>query len=93
MSLCCFVLPRENRGRFLFVMLFFIFSRDTSPIENKTPDITGVTAQKMNFSIKDFFSKCDKICRIMRIWSYLLKKSLIENFIFCAVSTAHERYS
>ena len=39
----------------------------------------------MKFSIKDFFSKCDQIHRKLRIWSYLLKKFLIENFIFCAV--------
>ena len=26
-----------------------------------------------------------KIRTFLRIWSYLLKKSLIENFIFCAV--------
>ena len=32
--------------------------------------------KKMTFSIKDFF---------MRIWSHLLKKSLIENFSLCAV--------
>ena len=40
------------------------------------------TAQKMKFSIKDFFTKCDQIRRKLRIWSYLLKKSLMENFIF-----------
>ena len=39
----------------------------------------------MKFSIKDFFSKCDQICSKLRIWSHLLKKSLMENFIFCAV--------
>ena len=39
----------------------------------------------MNFSIKDFFSKCDQICRKLRIWSHLLKKSLMANFIFYAV--------
>ena len=39
----------------------------------------------MKFSIRDFFSKCDKIRRKLRIWSHLLKKSLMENFIFCAV--------
>ena len=39
----------------------------------------------MKFSIKDFFSKCDQIRRKLRIWSHLLKKSLMENFIFCAV--------
>ena len=43
------------------------------------------TAQKMKFSIKDFFSKCDQIRRKLRIWSHLLKKSLTKNFIFCAV--------
>ena len=34
-------------------------------------------AQKM-FSIKDFFSKCDQIRRSLRIWSHLLKKSLMD---------------
>ena len=38
----------------------------------------SVTAQKM----KDFFGKCDKIRRKLRIWSHLLEKSLMENFIF-----------
>ena len=41
-----------------------------------------VTAQKMNLSINDFFSKCDQIRRKLFIWSQLLKKSLRENFIF-----------
>ena len=39
-------------------------------------------AQKMKFSIKDFFSKCDQIRSFLRIWSHLLKKSLTENFLF-----------
>ena len=38
----------------------------------------------MTFFIKDFFSKCDRIRSFLRIWSHLLKKSLMENFIFCA---------
>ena len=46
---------------------------------------TTTTAQKIKFSIKNFFSKCDQIRRKLRILSHLLKKSLIENFIFCAV--------
>ena len=38
------------------------------------------TAQNMKFSIKDFFRK-------LRIWSHLLKKSLMKNFIFlCGVN-------
>ena len=44
------------------------------------------TAQKMKFSIKDFFSKYDQIRKKLRIWSHLLKKCLMENLIFCAVS-------
>ena len=43
------------------------------------------TAQKMKFFIKDFFNKCDEIRRKLRIWSHLLKKSIMENFILCAV--------
>ena len=41
----------------------------------------------MKFYIKDFFSKCDQIRRKLRILSRLLKKSSMENFIFCAVTT------
>ena len=37
------------------------------------------TVQKMKFSIKDFFSKCDQIRSFLRIWSHLLNKSLMEN--------------
>ena len=40
------------------------------------------TAQKMKFSIKDFFSKRDQIRSFLWIWSHLMKKSLMENFIF-----------
>ena len=39
----------------------------------------------MWFFIKDFFSKCDQIHRKLQIWTHLLKKWLMENFIFCAV--------
>ena len=40
---------------------------------------------KKKFFIRDFFSKYDQICIFLRIWSDLLKNSLIENFIFCTV--------
>ena len=39
-------------------------------------------AQKMKFSIKNFFTKCDQIRRFLPIWSHSLKKSLMKNFIF-----------
>ena len=46
---------------------------------------TICTAQKMNLSIKDFVSKCNQIRTFVWIWSHLLKKSLMKNFIFCTV--------
>ena len=44
----------------------------------------------MKFSIQDFFSKFDQITNYKRItksqiWSHLLKKSSMENFILCAM--------
>ena len=41
-------------------------------------------AREMKFFIEDFFSKCDQFRRKLLIWSHLLKKSLMENLIFCA---------
>ena len=49
--------------------------------KNNILDIKGnkfiFTAQKMKFSIKDFFSECDQIRSFLPIWSHLLKKTLI----------------
>ena len=39
----------------------------------------------MKVSVKDLFNKFDQIRRKLQIWSHLLKKSLMENFIFSAV--------
>ena len=46
---------------------------------------TNFTAKQIKFSIKDFFSKCDQFRRTLWIRSHFPNKSLIENFIFCAV--------
>ena len=43
----------------------------------------------MKFSIKDFFSKYDRIRSFLKIWLDLLKKSLMGNFIFCAVQNGN----
>ena len=43
------------------------------------------TAQKNEVFLNDFFSEYDQVSRKLRIWSHLLKKSLLENFIICAV--------
>ena len=43
--------------------------------------------KKLKFSAVDFFSKYDQICRKLRKWSHLLKKSLMENaFVFSIFS-------
>ena len=65
----------------VFSFLFFFFD---SKIQLTVQNATGLAAQKMKFSNKDFFSKCDQIRRKLPIWS--LKKSLMENFIFCVVA-------
>ena len=45
------------------------------------------SAQKIKFFIQDLLSKYDQIRRNVRIWSHLLKKSLMENLIFlCSCS-------
>ena len=53
--------------------------------EVNSKDTRKTAAQKLKFSIKDFFSKCDQIRSFLPIWSHLLKKSLLENLIFYAV--------
>ena len=45
-----------------------------------------VTAQKMMFFYKDFFRKCNQIRNFPRIWSHLLKKTIIKNFILRALN-------
>ena len=42
-------------------------------------------SHKMKFSDKDFFSKFDQTRSFLQILSHLLKNSLMENFICCAV--------
>ena len=56
---------------------------------NNVNFMQSYNAKKMKFSIKDFFSKCNQI---RSFWSHLLKKSLMENFIFCAMLLSPERH-
>ena len=39
----------------------------------------------MKFSIKNFFSKCDQIRSFLQIWSHILKKPSMGNFVYSAV--------
>ena len=51
----------------------------------RVADMLQTLHKKMKLFIQDFFSKCDKIRRKLRMQLHLLKKSLIENFIFCSL--------
>ena len=53
--------------------------------KSKVNELDIITARKMKFSIKDFLSKCNQVCSFMWIWSHLLKRFSMENFIFCGV--------
>ena len=53
----------------------------------------SITAHEMKFSMKDLFRKCDQIRRKLRIWSYLLRKSLTEIFFFLQLILYEIRYS
>ena len=55
------------------------------PSSLKTTTNVNSTAQNIKSSIKDFLSKCYQIRKFLRISSCLLRKSLMKNFIFCAV--------
>ena len=71
---------------------FVILTNKLSLVQQILPTFgTGncnTTEQKIKFSIKYIFSKCGQIRRKLQIWSYLLKKSLMENVIFCEVSVS-----
>ena len=72
----------------------FEFNNKGAKVTSDTSSkLTIYTAQKMKFSIKNFVSKCDQIRSYLRIWSYLLRKSLMENFIFCAAMATRKHNS
>ena len=62
-----------------------IFIQLSSVLFSSSKLTTKVWSEKMKFSIKYISSKCDQIRSFPWSWSCFLKKSLIENFIFCAV--------
>ena len=61
----------------------------TSNISTKIRKLISPTTQKLKFSSEDFFSKCDQIRSFLRIWFTFTEESLMENFIFCAVTCYH----
>ena len=53
--------------------------------ENYSDEKLLKTGQKMKFSMKNLFGKSDEIRCLLWIWSHLLKKFLMENFILSPV--------
>ena len=47
--------------------------------------VPSFTAQKMKFPVQGFFSECERIHSFLWKKTHLLKKSLRQNFILCAV--------
>ena len=73
------VILTHFRRMFLFYTSYGLFMFSGNLEKEHWPN----TAQKMKFSTMDFFSKCDQIRSFLWIWSYLLKKSLMENLLCC----------
>ena len=73
--------PKNTSGKLLLNEVF----------QSNIGNFRLITAQKMKFSIMGFFSKCDQTRSFLRIWSYLLKKFLMENFSFCVVNTIRKK--
>ena len=77
LTYCIALVLQDNVKKFSFSFAYNKF-KETFGI----PPLGSLIAQKMKFSIKHFFSKYDQIRRKLRIWSHLLKKSLMEISIF-----------
>ena len=80
-ALLCWYIP------FLFSNIRqVIYWVDCKLLSRVPPDTNfHCTKNEVFRSSKDFFSICGQIRRKLRIWSHLLKKFLMENFIFWAV--------
>ena len=71
-------------------MLLKVWVRQTlQDVIGNAPVATSLQ-KKIKFSIKNFFSKCDQIRSFLQIWSHLLNKTLMENFIFCPVFAVND---
>ena len=78
---CSEISPSCSFFHFYMLLKFLLFHECSQTVINTKKVMCDVfwnyAQQKMMFSIKDLFSKCDQVRRKLRIWSHLLKKSLI----------------
>ena len=62
------------------------FARNGSLVTTYFVSFCTHCTKKMKFSIREFFSICEQTRKKLQIWPHLLKKLLMENFIFwCSV--------
>ena len=74
-----------SEGHITSIMFIKMQYKSVNNVMKSWAEILYNITQQMKFSIKDFFSKFDQILRKLWVWSHLLKKSLMENFIFSVV--------
>ena len=82
-----FCIVNEITQKELLTYAFIIRSSIPSyivPFSFAKTSIIHSTTQYMKFFIIDFVTKYGQIRRKLQIWSHLLKKSSMENYIFCA---------
>ena len=80
-----------RKNSMIKIIIFFTISVDLSmkyiqeiqmKIDVPRPFLSESTAQKMKFYIKDFFSKCDQICRKLQIWSHYQRNLYWKSSLF-----------
>ena len=77
---------RNLKKRNNFILQSTIVTKYVKQEDRKLIQIVIFNAQKLKFSIKDFFSKCNQIRRRLGIWSHLPKKSVLyKNLQFMSV--------
>ena len=67
------------------LLLNFNFNKPLALTSPKAVSSDDTLHKKSSFLLRICFRKCDQIRKELRIWSHLLKKSVMENFIFCVV--------
>ena len=78
------VVSLEKQIKYKFLKSYLKNKRNQPDLQTSLILINA--AQKMQFSIEDFFSKCNQIRRKLWIWSHLIKKSSMKNEIFLCSS-------
>ena len=78
------VVSLEKQIKYKFLKSYLKNKRNQPDLQTSLILINA--AQKMQFSIEDFFSKCNQIRRKLWIWSHLIKKSSMKNGIFLCSS-------